>query len=404
MKKSPSIVGGFIILVLFACSCLFNGDSNSSNGSSAIVDFNFQIKPILSDRCFKCHGPDARNRKAGLRFDQEESAFAALKDNPNAHVIVKGKPEESEVVKRIFSSDPQYMMPPPTSNLTLNDEERALIKKWISQGAKFKKHWAFILPEKQSLPKISDASWPKNEIDYFTLAKMDEKGLKHSDEASKERLIRRVAFDLTGLPPTTDQVEKFLGDNSPEAYSKIVDELLASPAYGERWANYWLDVSRYGDTHGYQDDLPRVMWPWRDGVIRAFNENMPYDQFVTWQLAGDLLPNATKEQKLASAFNRNHKISQEGGIIDEEYRVEYVADRTNTFGKAFLAVSFECCRCHDHKYDPITQKDYYSLFSFFNKVKEFGFVINLATPDPWMPITKKDLSGDLKFLNLLPFF
>ncbi|PWT98679.1 MAG: hypothetical protein C5B52_11880 [Bacteroidetes bacterium] len=399
MKKSPLIPTGIIICIVFACSCLFKNESNSPDGGAALVDFNFQIKPILSDRCFKCHGPDARNRKAGLRLDIEESAFAALKDNPDGHVIVKGNPEASEMVKRIYSTDPQYMMPPPSSNLALTDIERGLIKKWISQGAKWKKHWAYILPEKQALPKVSDASWPKNEIDYFTLAKMDERGLEHAKEADKERLLRRLAFDITGLPPSVEQVDRFLNDKSPDAYSKMVDEFLASPAYGERWADYWLDVSRYGDTHGYQDDLPRVMWPWRDWVIKAFNENMPYDKFVTWQIAGDLLPNATKEQKLASAFNRNHKISQEGGIIDEEYRVEYVADRTNTFGKAFLAVSFECSRCHDHKYDPITQKDYYSLFSFFNKVKEFGFVINLATPDPWMPIIKKDLEGDLKFLN-----
>ncbi|HMF73397.1 MAG TPA: DUF1549 and DUF1553 domain-containing protein, partial [Flavitalea sp.] len=268
------------------------------------------------------------------------------------------------------------------------------------QGGKYKKHWAFIPPEKAKLPEHDeDMGRVVNEIDLFVLDKLQRKDLKQSPEADKERLLRRLAFDLAGLPPSPEMTESFLKDNSPKAYEKIVDLLLASPAYGERWTNYWLDVARYGDTHGYQDDLPRVMWPWRDWLIKAFNENMPYDKFVTWQLAGDLLPNATKEQLLASAFNRNHKISQEGGIVDEEYRVEYVADRTNTFGKAFMSISMECSRCHDHKYDPITQKDYFSLYAFFNNLKENGFVLNLKTPEPFMSISKRDLQGELKFLN-----
>ena len=379
-------------------SC-FDKKKEQQGSGSKLVDFNFDIKPILSDRCFKCHGPDPKNRKADLRLDIESEAYAVLKKNPGFHAIVPGKPGESELVKRIFSEDPTFMMPPPDSNLSLTEEEKDLLKKWIAQGGKYKKHWAFLLPEKNPLPEVDKKEWVRNEVDNFVLAKMEEKGFGPSPEADKERLLRRVYFDLTGLPPTVEAMDKFLADNSPQAYEKVVDNLLASPAYGERWAGYWLDIARYGDTHGYQDDLPRLMWPWRDWVIKAFNENMPYDKFVTWQLAGDLLPNPTKEQLLASAFNRNHKISQEGGIIDEEYRVEYVADRANTFGKAFLSMSMECSRCHDHKYDPITQKDYFSLYAFFNSVKETGFVQNLQTPIPWMPITKSDLEGSLKFLN-----
>lgn len=397
MKKLIILLGLVAVISIVVVSCFENKQDQSH--SSAYVDFNFDIKPILSDRCFKCHGPDPNQRKADLRLDIESEAYAALKKNPGFHAIVPGKPEKSELVRRIFSTDPTVMMPPPESNLSLSDIEKDLLKRWVQQGGKYKKHWAFILPVKAKIPDPSKKDWVRNEIDNFVLARMDQKGFSPSPEADKERLLRRVCMDLTGLPPSAEMMDRFAADNSPEAYEKIVDQLLASSAYGERWTEYWLDIARYGDTHGYQDDLPRLMWPWRDWVIKAFNENMPYNKFVTWQLAGDLLPDATKEQKLASAFNRNHKISQEGGIIDEEYRVEYVADRTNTFGKAFLSLSVECSRCHDHKYDPITQKDYYSIYAFFNSVKETGFVLNLRTPEPWMPITKSDLQGELKFLN-----
>jgi hypothetical protein len=397
MKKSLLIIAGFVVITAILVSCF---EKKNNNSTAELIDYNFDIKPILSDRCFKCHGPDPNNRKADLRLDIEENAFAALKENPGAHAIVAGKPDQSELVKRILSTDPQYMMPPPESNLTLNDDERYLLKKWVEQGGKYKKHWAFIPPQKAQFPETDEETGKViNEIDRFVVAKLAKKDLRQSAEADKERLIRRVAFDLTGLPPSTKMTDDFLKDQSTEAYEKVVDALLAKPAYGERWTNYWLDVARYGDTHGYQDDLPRVMWPWRDWVIKAFNENMPYDRFVTWQLAGDLLPDAGKEQLLASAFNRNHKISQEGGIVDEEYRVEYVADRANTFGKAFMSVSMECSRCHDHKYDPITQKDYFSLYAFFNNLKETGFVLNLKTPEPYMPISKRDLEGELKFIN-----
>ena len=363
------------------------------------VDYNFHVRPILSDRCFACHGPDEKKREAGLRLDQPEGAYAALGERKDRYAIVPGHPEKSALIDRIFQQDTELVMPPPATHLTLTDYEKALLRRWIEQGAPYSPHWAFTPPQKSATPPVSDADWPQNEIDYFLLAKMDEQGLQPNQEAEKNRLLRRVCFDLTGLPPAPDLLARFLADNSPNAYEKIVDLLLASPAYGERMAMNWLDLARYSDTHGYQDDLPRIMWPWRDWVIKAFNENMPYDRFVGWQLAGDLLPNATKEQILATGFNRNHKITQEGGVIDEEYRVEYVADRTNTLGKAFLGLTLECARCHDHKYDPVNTKDYYALFAFFNNVPEKGFVPNLQTPEPWIPLTQADVSGVLHFLN-----
>ena len=362
------------------------------------VDFNFHVKPILSDKCFACHGPDEKKRQANLRLDTEEGAFRALKSDSNHYAIIKGNPDDSYLVKRIFSEDPSFHMPPPESNLILSEEEKNVLKKWIKQGAEYKKHWAFIPPVRPELPE-APADWVINDIDNFIWAKLQEADLKPNATADKERLIRRVSFDLTGLPPTLEQVDQFLADESPDAYEKIVDQLLASPGYGERWANYWLDVSRYGDSHGYQDDLPRVMWPWRDWVIHAFNKNLPYDKFVTWQLAGDLLPDATLEQILATGFNRNHKITQEGGAIPEEYRTEYVVDRTNTFGKAFLGISVECSRCHDHKYDPVSQKDFYSIYSFFNQANEKGLINYGELPKPNISITQTEVQGILKFVN-----
>lgn len=367
------------------------------------IDYNLHIRPILSDRCFKCHGPDANQRKANLRLDTPEGALAALKDNPSAHVIVPGAPDKSEVFLRISSKDTAMIMPPVKSNLKLYDHEIDLIRKWIAQGAKYKPHWAFIPPKQSSPPPVENARWPQNEIDNFILARMESNGLEPNQPADKERLLKRVSFDLTGLPPSIEVQEKFTNDISDQAYEKIVDELFKQRSYGEKMATYWMDVARYADSHGYQDDGLRTMWPWRDWVIHAFNENYPYDQFITWQLAGDLLPNPTEEQLLATGFNRNHKITQEGGVIDEEYRIEYVTDRTNTFGKAFLALTFECAKCHDHKYDPILQKDYYRAFAFFNQVPEKGLVgdiqlASLADP-PKMKITTEDINKILTFIN-----
>jgi hypothetical protein len=396
--KSILPISLFVLFSLALPSCRNNdrGDATARN-SKGKIDFNFDVKPILSDKCFACHGPDAKKRQAEFRLDNEEGAFKALKSDLNHFAIVKGKPEESFLLKRIFSEDPLFQMPPPESNLVLSEGEKNTLKKWIEQGAEYKQHWAFTPPQRPEVPDGGEGC--TNEIDNFIRARLLEMGLEPSPIADKERLIRRVSFDLTGLPPTLDQVDAFLESDSPDAYEKLVDELLASPSYGERWANYWLDVSRYGDTHGYQDDLPRVMWPWRDWVIHAFNKNLPYDKFVTWQLAGDLLPDATREQILATGFNRNHKITQEGGAIPEEYRNEYVVDRTNTFGKAFLGISIECSRCHDHKYDPVSQKDFYSTYAFFNQANEKGLINYGELPKPNIAITQTDINGILNFIN-----
>lgn len=393
----PIIV--FVLLASFWLSCRQDNRDETSGIATAKgkIDFNFQVKPILSDKCFACHGPDANKRQADFRLDNEEGAFKSLKSNPSHFAIVKGNTEESVLIKRIFSEDPIFQMPPPESNLVLTDDEKNTLRKWIEQGAEYKKHWALTPPQKSEVPDGGEGC--TNDIDHFIRAKLQEVGLDPNPAADKERLIRRVSFDLTGLPPTLEQVDAFLASDSPDAYEKLVDELLASPKYGERWANYWLDVSRYGDTHGYQDDLPRVMWPWRDWVIHAFNENLTYDKFVTWQLAGDLLPDATREQILATGFNRNHKITQEGGAIPEEYRNEYVVDRTNTFGKAFLGISVECSRCHDHKYDPISQEDFYSTYAFFNQANEKGLINYGELPKPNIAISQTDLDGILNFIN-----
>jgi hypothetical protein len=403
MIRSVKLIGycGAVLALLMVFSC----EEKVRRTSAAIdsVDYNLHIRPILSDRCFKCHGPDGNARKANLRLDSYEGAIAALKDEPTAHAIVPGDPDASEVYLRISSTDTSEVMPPVKSNLKLNEHEIELIRKWISQGAVYKPHWAFISPKQHEIPEVEREDWPQNEIDYFILARQEEKNLEPNDIADKERLLKRLSFDITGLPPSIEMQEEFLADDAENAYEKIVDELLARPQYGEKMAAYWMDVARYADSHGYQDDGLRTMWPWRDWVIHAFNENYPYDQFLTWQLAGDLMPNPTKEQLLATGFNRNHKITQEGGVIDEEYRIEYVTDRTNTFGKTFLALTFECAKCHDHKYDPILQKDYYSTFTFFNQVPEKGLVgdimvASLADP-PKMKITTEETAKILSFVN-----
>jgi hypothetical protein len=392
-----------VVIGAGAASFFIYGKNKPKDKLPALVDFNIHIRPILSDRCFKCHGPDAKQRKADLRLDIADSAFAVLKESPGMFAIVPGKPQESRVYHRIISADTTELMPPPSSNLVLSEYEKKLIEKWIKQGAEYKPHWAFIAPQPQQIPETDDKDWAKNEIDNFILAKMESAGLSPNEQADKERLVKRVCFDLTGLPATIEMQESFLKDNSTNAYEKVVDALLANKHYGEKMTLHWLDVARYADSHGYQDDGLRTMWPWRDWVIHAFNENYSYEKFVTWQLAGDLLPKPTKEMLLATGFNRNHKITQEGGVIDEEYRLEYVTDRTNTFGKAFLAMTFECAKCHDHKFDPIPQKAYYSTFAFFNQINEKGLLgditlASLADP-PNMKISSDDVKNILRFIN-----
>ncbi len=368
-----------------------------------VVDYNFHIKPIISDRCFKCHGPDKAKQESELGLHDEAGLFKALKDDPTKNVIVPGKPAMSELYRRIMTEDTADVMPPPESNLSLTEYEKALIKKWIEQGAKYKQHWAFIVPTKPTLPKVKDEEWTKNEIDFFILQRLENEGLKPNDEAEKERLLRRTSYDLTGLPPSPALLDRFLADKSEDAFEKMVDTLLAMPSYGEHQTAHWLDVARYADSHGYQDDSYRSQWPWRDWVIHAFNKNLPYDQFVTWQLAGDLLPQATKEQVLATGFCRNHKITQEGGVIEQEYRTEYIADKTNLFGAAFLGLTFECAKCHDHKYDPIPQAEYFGVYAFFNQNSEKGFygdVSNTSIAEaPSLSPTKEELAGILNFIN-----
>lgn len=395
------LIAGFAIISTTAC---FTGGNKDVAAVPDVVSYNFHIRPILSDKCFKCHGPDAGHREAGLRLDIADSAFAPLKETKGAFALVPGKPGESELYKRISSADTSYVMPTPASHLgSLNEHEIALFKKWIQQGAKYESHWAFTVPRKAPLPAVSDKKWVKNEIDYFTLHKMDEQGLSHNEEADKERLLKRICLDITGLPPSTEMMDKFLADNSADAYTKMVDALLQTPQYGEKMAVHWMDLARYSDSYGYQDDNIRTQWPWRDWAIHAFNTNMPYDKFITWQVAGDMLPNAGKEQVLATGFLRNHKYTEEGGVIPEEYRVEYLIDKTKTFGKAILGITIECAQCHDHKYDPFSQKDYYSFLAFFNNSKELGFEGDVSTSkpakSPVLTISADDRKNLLSYIN-----
>ena len=361
------------------------------------VDFNEHIRPILSDRCYKCHGPDGGEFgelwEAGLRLDIEEGAKANLAEvklkvknakrkkegkelstklGKAKYAIVPGKPDQSSVIERIFTDDEDDIMPPSDSNLHLSGHEKKLIKKWIEQGAEWGKHWSFVAPVKKALPELKNKSWAKNEIDYFVLRKLESKNIKPSPESAKLEWLRRVYLDIAGVPPTPQEADAFLKDNSSNDYEKVADKLLNSTHYAERMALEWLDNARYADTNGYQYDTARVMWPWRDWVIQAFKHNMPYDEFVKKQLAGDLLPEATMMDKIATGFNRNHGITIEGGIISEEYRIQYVNDRVNTVGTLFLGLTMDCTRCHNHKYDQLTQKDYYSLSALFDKIPEGG--------------------------------
>lgn len=348
------------------------------------LSFNKDIRPILSDRCFLCHGPDSENREADLRLDVAEEAYQSLEFGKGSHVIKPGQPQQSEIFLRMTAEDDSIKMPPPESKLEITDDEIQLIKKWIEQGAEYESHWAFIAPTRPELPSVSNEDWVRNAIDYFILNQIEEAELMPNQQAEKAKLLRRVSFDLTGLPPTLEELDSFLADNSESAYENAVDRLLASIAYGERMAADWLDVARYSDTYGYQVDRDRHVWPWRDWVINAFNSNMPYDQFVTEQLAGDLLPGATDNQILATTFNRLHPQKVEGGSTPEEFRIEYIADRTQTFGTAFLGLTLECCRCHDHKFDPISQTEYFQFSAFFDNIDEAGlysfFTPSVPTP------------------------
>ncbi|MHA7128386.1 PSD1 and planctomycete cytochrome C domain-containing protein [Algoriphagus namhaensis] len=403
MKKSRLLhllimqaLGGMLLI-----ACQEKTSENVLLAEGEQVSYNFHIRPILSDKCFACHGPDSKKREADLRLDTEAGAFAALKESPGKFALVSRDPQNSEVYHRIFSEDPGEVMPPPESNLVLTEEEKILITRWIEEGAKYEPHWAFVKPEKPNLPATSD--WAINEIDRFTLAKMRQKGLEPNPQAKAHELIKRASLDLTGLPPSPELLERFGDFTGDLSYEDLLDGLLADPAFGEKLGILWMDISRYSDSYGYQDDNIRTQWPYRDWVIHALNENMPYDQFLTWQLAGDLLPNPTKEQILATAFNRNHKYTEEGGVIDEEYRIEYVLDKTNTVSKGLLGITMECAQCHDHKYDPLSQEEYYQFFAFFNNSPEKGYEGDVSqskpakTPILW--VDHEDLSGVLDFIN-----
>jgi hypothetical protein len=354
------------------------------------VDFNFQIRPLLSDRCYRCHGPDAVSRKGKLRLDTPEGALKELDDG--WAVVKPGAPAKSELISRIFTDNEDDLMPPPDSHLKLTAAEKDLLKRWITEGATFQPHWAFLPVQPVTSPQLKQNATTVNPIDAFVLARLEKEKLQAAPTAPREILIRRLALNLTGLPPTPAEIDTFVADKSPDAMQRATQNYLNSPAYGERMALDWLDLARYADTYGYQADVERDMSPYRDWVIKAFNDNLSYDQFLIWQLAGDLLPNATREQRIATAFNRLHRQTNEGGSIEEEFRIEYAADRIHTVGTAMLGLTMECARCHDHKFDPIKQSDYFSMFAFFNNIDESGLYSHFtsATPTPTLPLWPED--------------
>ncbi|MGH8636694.1 MAG: DUF1553 domain-containing protein [Burkholderiales bacterium] len=380
-------------LLAYAAGCL-NLFATAGAWADGPVEFNRDIRPILSNNCFACHGPDEKQRETKFHFDTQEGAFA------EPGIIERGNSAKSVLVRRITDPDPDERMPPPDSGHALTDTQIALLKRWIDEGAKWDTHWAYTAPERPTPPVPQQRlEWIRNPIDQFVLARLEREGLAPSPEADPATLLRRVTYDLTGLPPTPADVDAFLADRSPDAYEKRVDALLRSPHYGERMAMPWLDAARYADTHGYHIDSLRGMWPWRDWVIKAFNTNMPFDRFTIEQLAGDLLPDATRDQKIASGFNRNHMINFEGGAIADEYQVEYVVDRVEATSSAFMGLTMGCARCHTHKYDPITHQEFYEFYAFFNNVPELGLdgkngnavpVLPLPTPEQQVQLDEVD--------------
>jgi hypothetical protein len=361
------------------------------------IDFDRDIRPVLADKCFKCHGPDADQRESGLRLDVRDEALRPADSGKAA--IVPGKPDESPLVKRTASTKRSFMMPPPDSNKTLSDQQKDLLRAWVAQGAVYQKHWSFVPPKRPAPPTVKDDAWPRNAIDRFILGRLEAQGLPHAPEAGRTTLVRRVTLDLTGLPPTPAEVDAFLADTHKEAYERLVERLLASPRFGERMALEWLDAARYADTHGFHIDSGRDMTRWRAWVIDAFNANLPFDRFAVEQLAGDLLPNPTVSQKIASGFNRNHMINFEGGAIPEEYLTAYIVDRVNTTGTVFLGLTVACAQCHDHKFDPITQKDFYRFFAFFNNVPEQGLDGSKGNAAPVLRLPTTAQQAELGRLN-----
>ncbi len=358
----------------------------------AAIDFNRDIRPILSDNCYTCHGPDQKRRMANLRLDQKEGGAA--------HLIVAGDSAHSKLYERISTEKKAMRMPPASTQTQLTPKQIALIKEWIDSGAQWDPHWAYIAPKRPEMPPVSDPAWSPNPIDHFILARLDKDNLKHSPEAARATLLRRVSLDLTGLPPQPAELDAFLADQSPNAYEKQVDRLLASPRYGERMAMQWLDLARYADTHGFHIDSHRDMWHWRDWVIQSFNRNQPYDQFTIEQIAGDMLPNATLQQKLATGFNRNHMINFEGGAIPEEYQTEYVIDRLEATSNVWMGTTMGCARCHDHKYDPIKQKEFYQFYAIFNNIPEKGLDGKRGNAEPLIQLPSETQAGRLEHVKL----
>ena len=357
------------------------------------VDFGRDVLPILSDACFQCHGPDEQAREADLRLDRRDDALA---DREGAPAVVPGDPGASGLFERISSTDPDVRMPPADSGRSLTAAQVATVRRWIEQGAEWREHWSFVTPVRPMIPAVGAAGWPRNEIDHFILARLEREGLTPASEAPRRTLARRVSLDLTGLTPTRQEVDAFLADDASGAYERLVDRLLSSPRFGERTALQWLDAARYADTHGYHEDYHRDMWPWRDWVIDALNENMPFDRFTIEQLAGDLLPEATNRQLVATGFNRNHGVTASG--ISEEYRVEYALDRVNTTATVWLGLTLQCAQCHDHKYDPISQKDYYRLFAYFNTITDKGVENREGNVDPLINVVGRDDEDALSLL------
>jgi mono/diheme cytochrome c family protein len=362
----------FLRTVILCLVVLSSAPARSAE--SGRVDFDRDVRPILSEHCANCHGPDEKKRKAGLRFDLPTERLTAEEARARADILGAGKPEQSEFVRRLFTEDADDVMPPPDAGLNLTDTQRQILRRWVAEGARFSDHWSFVAPVAAELPPVKNPAWCRSEIDHFVLARMESTGLSPSPEADRATLIRRLSFSLAGLPPSPAEVAAFVNDDSATAYETLIARLLQSERFGERMAVDWLDAARYADTSGYQYDWPRTMWRWRDWVIDAFNKSLPYNAFIEWQLAGDLLPGSQSFHAVATGFNRNHGFTIESGTIDEEYRTQYVNDRVTTMGAAMLGLTLDCARCHDHKYDPVTQRDFYSLFAFFNQMNEAGVV------------------------------
>ena len=397
----PLLAGSTVALI--AITLIAVDASNAGSGvriesprAEKSVDFDLEVRPILSRACFECHGPDAETREADLRLDTEDGLLGdGLLGNGRSEdgVVKAGQPDASELIRRITHESPRRVMPPPDTRHQLSPQEIETIRRWIEQGATWKGHWSFTPPVRHDPPTAQASDWPRDPIDQRILADIEAAGLVPNREADKSTLLRRASLDLTGLPPTSEEIQGFLADDAEDAFERQVDRLLATQAFGERMATPWLDLARYADTYGYQSDVGRAVWPYRDWVIRAFNENLPHDDFLRWQIAGDLLPEPTRDQRLATAFNRLHRMTNEGGSVEEEYRVESVADRVHTMGTAMLGLTMECARCHSHKFDPISHREYYELFAFFDDIEEAGLYSHFtsATPTPSLLLTTAEI-------------